>query len=59
MVITFDKIKLNVGVESLKILLTGVTGLVGASVVTAMLRDHDDLDIVALCRPGKGISAED
>ena len=43
----------------MKILLTGVTGLVGASVVTAILRDHDDLEIVALCRPAKGISAED
>ena len=27
--------------------------------VTAMLRDHDDLEFVALCRPGKGISAKD
>ena len=44
---------------SLKIFLTGVTGLVGASVVTAILRDHDDLEIVALCRPSKGLSAED
>ncbi|MBQ6595972.1 MAG: SDR family oxidoreductase, partial [Lentisphaeria bacterium] len=59
MVVTFDKINLNVGADRLKILLTGVTGLVGASVVTAILRDHDDLDIVALCRPAKGISAED
>ena len=43
----------------MKILLTGITGLVGASVVTAILRDHDDLEIVAVCRPGRGISAED
>ena len=43
----------------MKILLTGITGLVGASVVTAILRDHDDLEIVAVCRPGRGISAQD
>lgn len=43
----------------MKILLTGITGLVGASVVTATLRKHDDIEIVAICRPGRGISAED
>ena len=43
----------------MKILLTGITGLVGASVVTAILREHDDIDIVAICRPGKGVTAQD
>ena len=27
--------------------------------VTAILRDHDDLEIVAICRPGRGVSAQD
>ena len=43
----------------MKIFLTGITGLVGASVVTAILREHDDLEIVALCRPVHNISAQD
>ena len=54
----FAPVKINAGVEILKVLLTGITGLVGASVVTAILREHDDIDIVAICRPGKGITAE-
>ena len=55
----FNKIILTREQRVLKILLTGITGLVGASVVTAMLREHDGIDIVALCRPGRGISAQD
>ena len=43
----------------MKIFLTGITGLVGASVVTAMLRNHDDLEFVALCRPAHNVSAQD
>lgn len=37
----------------LKILLTGITGLVGASFVTATLRKHKDVKIVAICRGGR------
>lgn len=41
----------------MKILLTGITGLVGASVVTELLREHPDYTIYAVCRPGHGRSA--
>lgn len=34
----------------MNILLTGITGLVGASVVTAILSKHKDFHIVAICR---------
>lgn len=37
----------------MKILLTGITGLVGASVVTELLRKHPDFRIVAVIRPGR------
>lgn len=33
--------------------MTGITGLVGASVVTALLREHKDFNVVAICRPGR------
>ncbi len=42
----------------MKILLTGITGLVGASVVTALLQKHQDIQIVAICRPGRTQTAE-
>lgn len=42
----------------MKILLTGITGLVGASVVTALLREHEDFKIVAVCRPGRTQTAQ-
>lgn len=41
----------------MKILLTGITGLVGASVVTALLRKHPDYQIVAICRGNKAQTA--
>ena len=41
----------------MKVLLTGITGLVGASVVTSILKEHDDIEIVAVCRDGRGIPA--
>ena len=41
----------------MKVLLTGITGLVGASVVTSILKEHDDIEIVAVCRDGRGVSA--
>lgn len=37
----------------MKILLTGITGLVGSSVVTALLEEHKDFQVVAVCRPGR------
>ena len=43
----------------MKVLFTGITGLVGASVITAILRERDDYEFVALCRPGRGIPAQD
>jgi len=43
----------------LKLLLTGITGLVGASFVTAVLRERDDIEIVAVCRSGRGKTAAD
>ena len=42
----------------MNILLTGITGLVGSSVVTALLREHKDFKIVAVCRPGRTQSAQ-
>ncbi|OQA81592.1 MAG: Carboxylic acid reductase [Lentisphaerae bacterium ADurb.Bin242] len=41
----------------MKLLLTGITGLVGASFVTAVLRKRDDIEIVAVCRSGRGKTA--
>lgn len=43
----------------MKILLTGITGLVGASVVTELLRGHPDFKIVAVIRPGKTQTARE
>lgn len=43
----------------MNILLTGVTGLVGASVVTALLRKHPDYKIVAICRGNKAQTAQE
>ncbi len=37
----------------MKILLTGITGLVGAGVVTELLRKNPEFKIVAVIRPGK------
>ena len=45
--------------RTLKILLTGITGLVGASVVTELLRSHQDYHIVAICRPNRTQTAEE
>ena len=42
----------------MKILLTGITGLVGASVVTEMLRKHPDFKIVAVIRAGRTQTAQ-
>ena len=42
----------------MKVLLTGITGLVGASFVTAVLSKHDDIEIVAICRDGRGVTAQ-
>ena len=36
--------------EKLKILMTGITGLVGAAFVTSLLKQHPDYKIVSLCR---------
>ena len=44
--------------RTLKILLTGITGLVGASVVTELLRKHSDYEIVAICRTGRNQTAQ-
>jgi len=43
----------------LKILLTGITGLVGASVVTALLRKHPDYSVVAVCRGNSAQTAQE
>jgi hypothetical protein len=43
----------------LNILLTGITGLVGASVVTALLRNHPDFKIVAICRGNSAQTAQE
>ena len=43
----------------MKLLLTGITGLVGASFVTATLRNRDDIQIVAICRSGRGQTAQE
>ena len=43
----------------MKLLLTGITGLVGASFVTATLRSRDDTQIVAICRSGRGQTAQE
>ena len=43
----------------MKLLLTGITGLVGASFVTATLRSRDDIQIVAICRSGRGQTAQE
>lgn len=43
----------------MKILLTGITGLVGAGVVTEMLTRHPDFRIVAVIRPGKTRTARE
>lgn len=37
----------------MKILLTGITGLVGASIVTELLSQRPDFNIVAVIRPGR------
>ena len=42
----------------MNILLTGITGLVGASVVTALLRNHPDFKIVAICRGNSAQTAQ-
>lgn len=42
----------------MKILLTGITGLVGASVSTEILREHDDIEIAAICRPSRAFTAQ-
>ncbi len=42
----------------MKILLTGITGLVGSSVVTELLRNHPDFRIVAVIRPGRTQTAQ-
>lgn len=42
----------------MNILLTGITGLVGASVVTAILRKHPDYRIVAICRGNSAQTAQ-
>ena len=42
----------------MKILLTGITGLVGASVVTELLRNHPDFRIVAVIRAGRTQTAQ-
>ena len=44
--------------RTLKILLTGITGLVGASVVTTLLRNHADYEVVAICRTGRNQTAQ-
>jgi len=46
-------IKVTSKERKLKILLTGITGLVGAGVVTEMLCKHPDIHFVAVIRPGK------
>ncbi len=43
----------------MKILLTGITGLVGASVVTELLRNHPDFEVIAVCRPNRTFTAEE
>ncbi|MBP5585848.1 MAG: SDR family oxidoreductase [Lentisphaeria bacterium] len=43
----------------MNILLTGITGLVGASVVTALLRNHPDFKIVAICRGNSAQTAQE
>ena len=43
----------------MKLLLTGITGLVGASVVTETLRHRDDIEITAICREAKGVTAQE
>ena len=43
----------------MKLLLTGITGLVGASFVTATLRSRNDIRIVAICRSGRGQTAQE
>lgn len=43
----------------MKLLLTGITGLVGASFVTATLRSRDDIQIVAICRSERGQTAQE
>ena len=43
----------------MKLLLTGITGLVGAAFVTETLRSRKDVDITAICRSGRGESAEE
>ena len=45
--------------NTLKILLTGITGLVGASVATELLRKHPDYEFVAICRAGRTQTAQD
>ena len=42
-----------------KILVTGITGLVGSAFVTALLRERSDYEIVCLVRSGGGKSAEE
>lgn len=44
--------------RTLKILLTGITGLVGASVVTELLRKHSDYEVIAICRSGHNHPAQ-
>ncbi|MBR2364997.1 MAG: SDR family oxidoreductase [Lentisphaeria bacterium] len=43
----------------MKLLLTGITGLVGAAFVTETLRNRKDVEITAICRSGRGESAEE
>ncbi|MBO4303791.1 MAG: SDR family oxidoreductase [Lentisphaeria bacterium] len=43
----------------MKLLLTGITGLVGAAFVTETIRNRKDVEITAICRSGRGESAED
>ena len=42
-----------------KILVTGITGLVGSAFVVALLRERSDYEIVCLVRSGGGKSAEE
>ena len=42
-----------------KIFMTGITGLVGSSFVTALLKDRPDMQFVCLARGGKNRTAED
>ena len=49
--------KTKTGLQMNKILVTGITGLVGSAFVVALLRERSDYEIVCLVRSGGGKSA--